>query len=201
MHNSFLVYLSVSTSFGLLWVHHQEKQQCLCGSWYLLFCVDNCLVCRVEWIHSTLHNRQLSIQNNKYQVSHKHSCTSWWWAQSRPKHVEIDKYTKNELCTKLVYLQDYTEIHGQQIIKFIIFSSKLLLWTNILEILNDLTVYSFSVTTLHSQYIYIYIYIYTLLQHTHSSIYTRLLNNDTFTRRELFGPHTFGRCLYTCSRE
>jgi hypothetical protein len=26
---------------------------------------------------------------------------SWWWAQGRPKHVEIDKYTKNKLCTKL----------------------------------------------------------------------------------------------------
>ena len=58
------------------------------------------LVCRVEF-HSTLHTRQTSTQNNKYQVSHKHSCFSWWWAHSHPKHVEIDKYTKNKLCTKL----------------------------------------------------------------------------------------------------
>jgi len=35
-----------------------------------------------------MHTRQSFIQNNKYQVSHKHSCFSWWWAQSRPKHVE-----------------------------------------------------------------------------------------------------------------
>jgi hypothetical protein len=49
----------------------------------------------------TLHTRQSSTQNNKYQVSHKHSCFSWWWARSRPKHVEIDKYAKNKLCTKL----------------------------------------------------------------------------------------------------
>jgi len=34
------------------------------------------------------------FQNNKYQVSHKHSCFSWWWAHSRPKHVELDKYTQ-----------------------------------------------------------------------------------------------------------
>jgi len=39
-------------------------------------------------------------------VSHKNICFSWWRAQSRPKHVEIDKYTnnkytKNKLCTKL----------------------------------------------------------------------------------------------------
>jgi hypothetical protein len=52
-------------------------------------------------VDSTLHTRQSSIQNNKYQVSHKHSCFSWWWAHSRPKHVEIDKYTKDKLCTKL----------------------------------------------------------------------------------------------------
>jgi hypothetical protein len=51
--------------------------------------------------HSTLHTRQSSTQNNKYQVSHKHSCFSWWWAHSSPKHVEIDKYTNNKLHTKL----------------------------------------------------------------------------------------------------
>jgi hypothetical protein len=45
--------------------------------------------CMVE---STLHTRQSSTQNNKYQVSHKHSCISWRWAHSRPKHVEFDKY-------------------------------------------------------------------------------------------------------------
>jgi len=34
---------------------------------------------------------------------------------SRPKHAEIDIYTKNKLCTKLVLVsQDYTEMHGQQ---------------------------------------------------------------------------------------
>ena len=49
-----------------------------------------------------MHTTQSSTQNNKYQVSKKHSCFSWWWAHSRPKHVEIYKYTKNELCTKLV---------------------------------------------------------------------------------------------------
>ena len=46
----------------------------------------------------------LLLYHNKYQGSHKHSCFSRWWAYSRPKHVEIDKYkyTKNKLCTKLV---------------------------------------------------------------------------------------------------
>jgi hypothetical protein len=36
----------------------------------------------------TLHTRQPSAQNNKYQVSHKYSCFSWWCAHSCPKHVE-----------------------------------------------------------------------------------------------------------------
>ena len=26
--------------------HQEEKQLCLCDTWYLLFCVDDCLVCR-----------------------------------------------------------------------------------------------------------------------------------------------------------
>jgi len=73
--------------------------------------VDDCLVCRVEWKSSTL--------NNKYQVSHKHSGFSWWCAHSRPKHVEIDKYTRNKLYTSWLYLQDYTGMHGKQNVKLI----------------------------------------------------------------------------------
>jgi len=41
----FLVYLSISTRFRRLCAHHQEKQLCLCDTWYLLFCVDDCLAC------------------------------------------------------------------------------------------------------------------------------------------------------------
>jgi len=48
VHNLSLVYLSISTCFGQLCAHHQEKQLFLCDTWYLLFCVDDCLVCRVE---------------------------------------------------------------------------------------------------------------------------------------------------------
>jgi len=47
--NLFLVYLSISACFGRLCAHHQEKQLCFCDTWYLSFCVDDCLVCRVEW--------------------------------------------------------------------------------------------------------------------------------------------------------
>jgi len=46
VHNLFLVclYLSVTTCFGLLWAHRLGKQLCLCDTWYLLFCVVDCLV-------------------------------------------------------------------------------------------------------------------------------------------------------------
>jgi hypothetical protein len=70
-------------------------------------------------MNSTLHTRQSSIQSDKYQVSHKYSCFSWWWAHSRPKHVEKrNKYTKKNCAPSWLYLQDYTGMHGQQNIKF-----------------------------------------------------------------------------------
>ena len=65
--------------------------------WYLLFCMDECLVwvfgigiCYSVWMNvwyagRSLHTRQSSVQNNKYQGSHKYSNFSCWWAHSRPK--------------------------------------------------------------------------------------------------------------------
>ena len=66
--------------------------------------VDDCLVCRAHPAY------QSSTQNNKYPVLQKRSCFSWWWAHSRTKHVEIDKYTKNNLCTKLVLFTRFTTV-------------------------------------------------------------------------------------------
>jgi len=37
-----------------------------------------------------------------YAGWNEHSFSSWLWTQSRPKHVKIDKQTKNKLYTKLV---------------------------------------------------------------------------------------------------
>jgi len=54
VHNLFLVYLSISTCFGQLCAQHQEKQLCLCDTWYLLFCVDDCLVRRLEPTYQTV---------------------------------------------------------------------------------------------------------------------------------------------------
>jgi hypothetical protein len=54
---------------------------------------SNCIyatlgTCYSVWMTIRQTTRQSSMQNNKYQVSHKYSCFSWWWAHSRPKHVE-----------------------------------------------------------------------------------------------------------------
>jgi len=76
------------TCFRWLCAYHQEKQLYLCDTCYLLFCMDDCLVCRVEF-HSTLCTRQSFIQN-----------FSWCWAHSHPKHIE-KRNIKTNVCTKL----------------------------------------------------------------------------------------------------
>ena len=96
-----------STCFRRLCAHHQEKQLYLCDTWYLLFCMDDCLVCRVHAAY------------NKYQVLHQYGCFSGWWAHSRPKHVEKGNgHTKKNCAPRWLYLQDYTGMHGQQNIKY-----------------------------------------------------------------------------------
>ena len=36
------------TCFERLFANHQQKQLCLCDTWFLLFCMDDFLVCRVK---------------------------------------------------------------------------------------------------------------------------------------------------------
>ena len=101
--------------------------------WYLLFSMDDCLVwqtvihtwyllfcgtCYSVWM-TVWYAWQSSIQNNKYQMSHKYSCFSWWWAHSRPKHVgKRNKHTKKNCAPSWLYLQDYKGMYGQQNVKF-----------------------------------------------------------------------------------
>jgi len=69
--------------------------------------------------HSTLHTRQSSTKSDKYQVSHRYSYFSWWWAHSRRKRVEKrNKHTKKNCAPSWLYLQDYTRMHGLQNIKY-----------------------------------------------------------------------------------
>ena len=56
---------------------------------------------------SSMHTRQSSTQSDKYQVSHRCSYFSWWWAHSHPKHVEKrNKHTKKNCAPSWLYLQD-----------------------------------------------------------------------------------------------
>ena len=77
----------------------------------------DCLVCR---IHPSIHpaSRQTAIQNNKYQMSHKYSCSSWWWTWRVPKHVEvinkIDELYWEYRAPSWFHLQGYMEMDGQQ---------------------------------------------------------------------------------------
>jgi hypothetical protein len=88
--------------FQIQWDIHVDYE----SYWIFLCFIDRAslsnLVNKTNLVSATLHTRQSSTQNNKYQVPQKHSFFSWWWAHSHLKHVGIDKYSKNKLCTKLV---------------------------------------------------------------------------------------------------
>jgi hypothetical protein len=54
---------------------------------------NNCIyatlgTCHYVWMNDMQGAYQSSTQSDKYQVSHRYSYFSWWWAHSRPKHVE-----------------------------------------------------------------------------------------------------------------
>ena len=76
-----------------------------------LFLFSTCFGLYVFIIHSTLHTRQSSIQNNKYKVSHKYSYFSWRWAHNRPKLVEKrNKHTKKKCAPSWLFLQVYPRL-------------------------------------------------------------------------------------------
>jgi hypothetical protein len=57
-----------------------------CSSWggTTVFMWHLVLVILYGWLSGMqggmkLHTRQPALQNNNYQVSHKYSCSSWWW--------------------------------------------------------------------------------------------------------------------------
>jgi hypothetical protein len=72
--------------------------------------------------HSILHTRQSAIQNNKHQLSHKYSCSSWWWTCRGLKHVEvinkIDEIHWEKLCPKLVSFMTLYKLQVFSIVKF-----------------------------------------------------------------------------------
>jgi len=107
----FLVYLSISTCFGRLYAHQQEKQLCLCDIWYLLFCVGDCLICRS--ICSCIPDRITSTKsriNTVISPDDGHIV-----ARNMYRLINILRIN----CTpSWFYLQDYAGMHGHQNIKF-----------------------------------------------------------------------------------
>ena len=64
-----------STCFGRLCAHHQEKQLYLCDAWYLLLCMDDRLVCKVEWNCSRIFNILVfSISRWGWRIAE----VEWW---------------------------------------------------------------------------------------------------------------------------
>jgi len=99
MDNLFLVYFFLSI---FIYLYMFRANMCPSSGETTVFMQHLVLVIVCGWLsgmqeHMLLHTRQPSAHNNKYQVLHKHSCFSWWWAHIRPKHVQINKYTKEKI--------------------------------------------------------------------------------------------------------
>jgi len=99
VHNFLSTFISFSICFGWLrgYVLIIRKNNCIFAT------IDICYsVWMTIWYagwNDTLRTRQSSTQTDKYQMSHRQSHFSWWWAQSRPKHVE----KRNKHAKKTVY--------------------------------------------------------------------------------------------------
>ena len=54
-------------------------------------------------------------------VSHRYIIFSWWWARECPKYVLVqkrNKYIKQNCAPSWTYLRNYTEMRGQQNMKY-----------------------------------------------------------------------------------
>jgi len=77
------------------------------------------LVCCLDWVSIKPVDQTPPIQIDKGQCRTDTVISSWWWAHGRLKHVEkCNKYVKENCAPSLTYLQDYTEMDGQQNIKY-----------------------------------------------------------------------------------
>ena len=103
VHNLFLVDLSISTCFGRLCAHHQEKQLCFCDTWYLLFCVDDCPVCRS--ICSCIPDSTKCRKNTVVSPNDGHI-----GARNMSRLINLLRINCAPSC---FYLEGYTETHGQ----------------------------------------------------------------------------------------
>ena len=115
-HSMFISFFFLHVSGG--YVPIIRRNNCIYAT--LGICYSVCLT--VSYAGCTLHIRQSSTQSDKYQVSHRYIYFSWWWAHSRPKHVEKrNKHTMKNCPPSWLYLQDYTGMHVQENIRFLCF--------------------------------------------------------------------------------
>ena len=78
----YLLYLSISTCFARICVHHQEKKTVFMRNLVLV------ILCG-----------RLSGTQGGIKLSYRYCCFSWWWAHSRPKHVEKRNRHNKKNCT------------------------------------------------------------------------------------------------------
>jgi hypothetical protein len=115
--------------------------------------------------NSTLHTRQSSTYSNKYEVSHRYSYFSWWWAHSCLKYVEKrNKHTKKYCAPSWLYLQNYTWMLGQQNIQF-----TYSVWKVILKL--SIPCIFLWIMSLIQQNAYIHVYIYNKIPGKCDNIY------------------------------
>ena len=74
--------------------YHQEKQLCLCDTWYLLFCVDYCLVCRSICVSTQLQLTKISYHYNFFSTIFWNTpslCTSLYTKKFKKKLILLKK--------------------------------------------------------------------------------------------------------------
>jgi hypothetical protein len=83
VHNLFLVYfISFIYNLYMFWTFPGPS-----SGGTIVFMQHLVLVILYSCILYILQTRQSAIQNNKYHVSHKYSCYSWWGTWKGPRHV------------------------------------------------------------------------------------------------------------------
>jgi len=82
------------------------------------------LVCWLDWnnwVPIQPEDQTSPIQSDKYQCRIDTVISSWWWSHGCAKHVEKrNKYIKHNCAPNWTYLQEYTGMHCQQNLKFVI---------------------------------------------------------------------------------
>jgi len=117
VNNLFLVYLSIPKCFGQPCVNHQEKHLCLCDTWNLLFCVDDCLVCRAKWKSCFI--QPCIPDSHPNRITSTKCCTNTVVSPDDGHVVAWSMYRlinilRINCAPSWFYLQDYTDMHGQQ---------------------------------------------------------------------------------------